>query len=400
MATSADRYRSYDGAPLFAMGFRPFFLFGAIFAASALPLWILGFHGWIPGVTRDWHVHEMLFGYLGAIIAGFLLTAVPNWTGRLPVSGTPLVMLVALWLAGRAAMLLAAKSPITPLIDGAFLCALALIIAREVIAGRNVRNLPVCALILLLAAANSLTHLGPEVSLQGERFALAIIAMLVALIGGRITPSFTRNWMAKQAMTPEPASPGRFDIVVLALTGAGLISWVAVPTAPPGGALLVIAGVLNLARLARWKGWRTTAEPLVAILHVGYGWLSIALLLLGVSSLAPMLAPGTAGVHALTAGAFGVMTLAVMTRATRGHTGQPLTADKATQAIYGLVNLGAVLRVASPFFPQHYVILLIASAALWSMAFAAFAIVYGPLLLNARRASRAKTSAGGDLGGR
>lgn len=388
MATTAERYRTYQGAPLFAMGFRPFFLFGAAFAACALPLWIIGYHGLIPGVTRDWHVHEMLFGYLGAVIAGFLLTAVPNWTGRLPVAGAPLALLFSLWAAGRLAMLFAAQTPAAAVIDVAFLFVLALIIAREVIAGKNVRNLPVCVLILVLASANTLTHLrafDPDLALLGERMALAVVAMLVALIGGRITPSFTRNWMAKQGLQPEPASPSRFDLVVLLATASGLASWLIAPSALFAGAFLMLAGALNLIRLSRWKGWRTFPELLVTILHVGYGWLAIALFLLGASALAPSSIPSIAGIHALTAGAFGGMTLAVMTRATRGHTGQPLTADGATQLIYALVNAGALLRVASPFSPDNYVVLIIISAALWSSAFALFALVYGPSLSRARR---------------
>ena len=388
MTTTAERYRAYRGAPLFAMGFRPFFLFGAVFAALALPLWIIGFHGLIPGVTRDWHVHEMLFGYLGAVIAGFLLTAVPNWTGRLPVSGAPLALLFSLWLSGRLAMLVAAESTLARVIDAAFLFVLAAIIAREVIAGGNVRNLPVCALVLCLASANTLTHLGafnPDITRLGERLGLGVVAMLVTLIGGRITPSFTRNWMAKRAMTPEPASPGRFDVAVLLITAAGIVSWIAAPTATLAGAVLTSAGALNVVRLARWKGWRTTAEPLVTILHIGYAWLALALGLLGASILAPDQIASSAGIHALTAGAFGVMTLAVMTRATRGHTGRPLTADRETQVIYALVNLGAVLRVAAPLLPHYYVLLLIASALFWTCAFIAFAIVYGPLLMRAQR---------------
>jgi uncharacterized protein involved in response to NO len=390
MTTSAERYRAYEGPPLFAMGFRPFFLFGALFAALALPLWIVGFHGWIPNITRDWHVHEMLFGYLGAVIAGFLLTAVPNWTGRLPVAGAPLFLLFCLWVFGRAAMLLAPQAPLAAAIDCAFLFVLALILAREVIAGRNVRNLPVVALVLVLASANALTHaraLIPDVAALGERAALAVIAMLIALIGGRITPSFTRNWMAKQKLTPEPAPAGRFDIAVLLVTASGLLAWAAAPDAQAAGVLLVLAGALNLIRLSRWKGWRTTSELLVTVLHLGYGWLAVALLLLGGSILFPLWIANVAGIHALTAGAFGVMTLAVMTRASRGHTGQTLTADGATKAIYLLVNLGALIRVASPFFPYHYLYFVIVSAVLWSAAFATFAAVYGPLL--SRRPSRA-----------
>jgi len=387
MTTSAERYRSYEGLPLFAMGFRPFFLFGAIFAALALPLWIIGFHGWIPNITRDWHVHEMLFGYLGAVIAGFLLTAAPNWTGRLPVAGAPLVFLFSLWAGGRAAMLFAPKAPLAAAIDCAFLFVLALILAREIIAGKNVRNLPVVGLVVLLATMNTLTHLrgyNPDIAALGERGALAVIAMLIALIGGRITPSFTRNWMTKQKLTPEPASPGRFDIAVLLATASALLSWATAPDALAAGVLLTLAGALNLVRLFRWKGWRTTAEMLVTVLHLGYGWLAVALLLLGGSILAPLWIASVAGIHALTAGGFGVMTLAVMTRAGRGHTGLPLTADAATKAIYLLVNLGAAIRVASPFFPYHYLYCVVVSAVLWSAAFATFAAVYGPLLCTRR----------------
>ena len=388
MTTTAERYRAYRGIPLFAMGFRPFFLFGALFAACALPLWIVGFHGWIPGINRDWHVHEMLFGYLGAVIAGFLLTAVPNWTGRLPVAGAPLIGLFALWAAGRVLMLVAAETPLAAIIDVSFLVALAIIIAREVIAGRNMRNLAVCVLVLLLASANALTHLGllnPDLGALGMRIAIGVVAMLVALIGGRITPSFTRNWMAKQKLTPEPVSAGRFDIAVLIITACSVAAWLAAPTAPLAGGALTLAGILTAIRLARWKGWRTGREPLVAILHVGYGWLALGLMLLGGSLLAPQSISSVAGIHALTAGAFGVMTLAVMTRATRGHTGRPLTAGSGTQAIYALVNLGAALRVASPFFPEAYIVLIIAAAMLWSAAFAGFVIAYAPSILQARR---------------
>jgi len=388
MATTAEQRRAYGGIPLFGLGFRPFFLFAAVWAASALPLWIASVVGWAPQLTRDWHVHEMLFGYLGGVIAGFLLTAVPNWTGRVPVAGAPLAALFGLWAAGRVLMLAAPDAGVSAAVDTAFLFVLGLIIAREVIAGRNLRNAPVCVLILVLAMANALTHFRAfeaELALLGERIGLGVVAMLVALIGGRITPSFTRNWMAKHAVKPEPASPGRFDLIALAVTAVALLSWIVAPQLQVAGAALTIAGALTAMRLARWQGWRTGAEPLVTILHIGYGWLALALALLGASILAPGVVPPTAGVHALTAGAFGVMTLAVMTRASLGHTGGPLTADRATQAVYLLVNLGAALRVASPFLPQHYAALLVVSGLCWGGAFVLFVAGYGPLLLRARR---------------
>jgi uncharacterized protein involved in response to NO len=388
MTTTAERYRNYRGTALFSMVFRPFFLFSA-WAALAVPLWVAAYLGWLPHFTRDWHVHEMQFGYLSGVIAGFLLTAVPNWTGRLPVTGAPLAALFALWLAGRIAMLLSpANNAAASVIDSLFLFALAAIIAREVLAGRNIRNLPVCVLVSILGVANVLSHLGPYdagLARLGERIGLAVVAMLVTLIGGRIVPSFTRNWMAKRKLAPEPASPGPFDIATLATTGAALLLWLIWPMAWPAGGALMLAGVLNLIRLARWRGWTTSAEALVLVLHAGYLWLGVAITLIGTSILAADIVPATAGVHALTAGAFGVMTLAVMTRASLGHTGRPLAATPAISAIYLLVNIGAAIRTAAPFFPDQYATWLAVAAAFWSGSFVLFALVYAPLLLLPRR---------------
>lgn len=387
--TTAERYRAYRGLPLFSMGFRPFFLFAAIWAAIAVPLWIAAFAGWLPitHFDRAWHAHEMLFGYLSGVIAGFLLTAVPNWTGRLPVTGTPLLALVLLWCAGRAAMLIPDFGA-APFVDSAFLFVFAAVVAREIIAGRNVRNVPVLLLLTVLGGANVLSHLSdsyPEVALLGERGGIAVVATLVALIGGRVVPSFTRNWMAKRHLKPEPASPSRFDVVTLVLGAAALIAWAISPTLYAAGLALTLAGALHVARLARWQGWRASDEPLVLVLHVGYFWLALGLLLIGLAIVAPSVVPAGSGLHALTAGAFGVMTLAVMTRASLGHTGQPLTANPRISAIYILVNLGALVRVSAPFLPEHYTAMMALSAALWSGAFVWFAIVYAPLLLRPRQ---------------
>lgn len=390
-ATTAERYRTYRGPPLFSMGFRPFFLLAALWAAVAVPVWVASFAGWLPPehFNRDWHAHEMLFGYLSGVIAGFLLTAVPNWTGRLPVTGKSLMGLVLLWCAGRAAMLIPSFAA-APFIDSAFLFVFAAVVGREIIAGRNVRNLPVLVLLTVLGSANVVSHLrglDPEFALLGERIGIAVVATLVALIGGRIVPSFTRNWMAKRRMTPEPASPSRFDAVTLAVGAIGLVMWAASPTLYAAGLVLTLAGALHFARLARWQGWRTADEPLVLVLHLGYFWLALGLLLQGLAILAPSVVPAASGLHALTAGAFGVMTLAVMTRASLGHTGQPLTATSRISAIYVLVNLGALIRVTAPVFPQHYAALLALSAVLWSGAFGWFVIVYAPLLLRSRQKS-------------
>jgi uncharacterized protein involved in response to NO len=391
--TTAERYRAYRGLPLFSMGFRPFFLLAAVWSALAVPLWIAAFAGWLPieHLDRHWHAHEMMFGYLSGVIAGFLLTAVPNWTGRLPVTGAPLMGLVLLWCAGRAAMLIP-EFAAGPIIDSAFLFIFAAVIGREIIAGRNVRNAPVLVLLTVLASANLLSHLrgaDPELALLGERIGIAAVATLVALIGGRIVPSFTRNWMAKQKLIPEPASPSPFDAVTLAIGAIALVVWAISPTLYAAGLALTLAGALHFVRLARWQGWRTSKEPLVLILHLGYFWLALGLLLQGLAILAPSVVPAASGLHAITAGAFGVMTLAVMTRASLGHTGQKLVATPRISAIYILVNLAALVRVAAPFLPEHYTALLALSAALWSGAFTWFVFVYAPLLLRPRQAATA-----------
>lgn len=389
MPTAASR-RAYAGPAIFSSGFRPFFFLGALWAAIAVPLWLWSLFGGGPaGLTRDWHVHEMLFGFLAAIVAGFLTTAVPNWTGRMPVIGKPLAALAALWIAGRAAMLLpGVPGPWAATVDSAFLLVFAAVIWREVAAGRNWRNLPVAGLISLLALGNVTVHLtrGLWDPAVGERMAMAVAAVLIALIGGRIVPSFTRNWMRKQGIAAEPAVFGHIDRATLALTAAAAAAWTVLPVSAVSGTLLVAAGAANLVRLTRWRGRLTGREPLVWILHLGYGWLGLGLLLIGLSVLDPLV-PRTAGVHALTAGAVGVMTLAVMTRATRGHTGRPLAADGGTVAIYLSINAAALARVAAPFAGEAQTAILAVSALLWSGAFGGFALVYGRMLTTRRPAA-------------
>ena len=389
MATSAQSIRAYSGPPLFSFGFRPFFLFAAAWAALAVPIWVASMtlgDGTVGGMDgRLWHIHGMLFGYLAGVIAGFLLAAVPNWTGRLPVTGRRLAALFGLWAAGRLAGFLPASLAVpAAVIDSAFLVVFAGVIWREVLAAKNRRNLPVCLLVSLLAAANIAFHLRgvwPVFGPGAERAAVAVITGLIALIGGRVTPSFTQNWTTARGIKPGPTPFNRFDAGVLALTAVALASWVAAPWAAVTGGLMTLAGAANLARLARWRGWLARREPLVWILHLGYAWVGIGLILLGLAALVPAAVPFTAGVHALTAGAMGVETLAIMTRATRGHTGRPRVADRATTAIYLLILSAAVVRVCAPFHPEWNAPLLALSATLWALAFAGFVAAYGPMLL-------------------
>ena len=379
--------------PLLQQGFRPFFLAAGLWAPVSLVLWIAALAGAVAPPTglpiAAWHPHELLFGYAGAVVAGFLLTAVPNWTGRLPVRGVPLLILCLLWLAARLAGLVGgAISPLPAVVlDTGFWLMLVAAMGREVAAGRNWRNLPVIALATLLGIAcllSQLEALGFGSGPAGRRLGLAVVWVLIGMIGGRVVPSFTRNWLAKRGETALPAPFGRIDRAALATLPLALAVWVAFPDSAPTGILLALAGAATLLRLARWRGLATTAEPLVAILHLGYGWLGVGLLLLGLGILLPESIGRLASLHALSAGAIGTMTLAIMTRATLGHTGRDLTADGLTIVLYGLVQVGALLRVVAPVLPVDYGDTLTLAALLWGGAFVLFVWRYSPMLLAPR----------------
>lgn len=389
--TSRDRRgRVTSMPPIFQYGFRPFFFLAALYAGAAIPAWLWMYFsghalpGPFPGLY--WHAHEMLFGYLQAVLAGFVLTAIPNWTGRLPLSGWPLAGLVSLWLAGRIACAVVPGPGVAMAIDVAFPAVLAFSVWREVVAGKNWKNAPVAVMITLFGLANALDHaanLDLVAQGVGARLALAVIAMLLALIGGRIIPSFTRNWLVKRGEIRLPASFGGLDKAALAATAIGVTTWLAAPESSAAGVMLAFAGVLLAVRLARWQGQRTAREPIVLILHVGYAWLAVALLLLGGSVLFGTL-PQSAALHALTAGAIGTMTLAVMTRASLGHTGREIVADKVVVAAYAAVTAGAALRVAAPLSGDWYAHMLVCGGALWSAAFLLFAVRYAPILWGRR----------------
>ncbi|MFC7498552.1 NnrS family protein [Enterovirga sp. GCM10030262] len=384
--------------PIMRGGFRPFFLGGALWALIVVGLWIGALSGAVTLPTAfdplAWHRHEMLFGYLGAVIAGFLMTAIPNWTGRLPIAGSRLAALAGLWLAARLAVLFSGVvgSAIALALDVGFLLVLAAVCAREVIAAKN-RNFPIVMIILLFAIANAIDHaeaLGFVVGTGlGWRAGFALVLMLITVIGGRIIPSFTRNWLSKQGLkTGLPGQPDLFDKLCLAATAIALAGWAIVPDATSVAVLLIAAGAVQAVRLGRWSGHRTLSDPLVLILHVAYAWLSLGLLLLGTSILVPAV-PATSGLHALAAGAMASMTLAVMTRATLGHTGRILRADLPTVAIFVLVTLGAAVRVAAPLLPLDYMRSIQLAGLLWGGAFLLFVLAYGPRLVGPRPDGRA-----------
>jgi len=392
MTSSAEQMRAYTGPAFFSFGFRPFFLSGAVLACIAPLLTALAYSGKIDLRGFDvyaFHTHEMTYGYLSAVIAGFLLTAVPNWTGRLPICGLRLAILFLFWLSGRAAFLLSGQiGPVAAaIVDLGFLALMTAFVWREVVQGKNWRNVPVGVLLTLFFLGNVLWHsgrIGFGEPVFGVRFGLAVAAMLISLIGGRIGPSFTRNWLKKTGREDLPPTAETFERIALGAAAAGLALWVIAPSSLVTGAVLLVTGVLHVVRLSRWHGWRTFAEPLVSILHVGYLFLPISFFLMGGAAVVPTLIPQSAALHALTAGAIGVMTLAVMTRATRGHTGRALSADLATLIIYVLAVLGAALRVLAPFAGAQTPTLYISSALLWSGAFGLFAIIYGRYLLTSR----------------
>jgi uncharacterized protein involved in response to NO len=254
---------------------------------------------------------------------------------------------------------------------------------REIAAGKSWSHAPIGVLISLYAGANILFHVlalsGAATDLHA-RMALALVMVLLALIGGRVTPNFTREFLAQQGMSKRPASFSRFDGLSVVLVGIAAVSWIVQPQAMVSGLLLVVAGLVSLGRLLRWYGWVTWPEPLVLILHLGYGWLALSLLVLGGAILGVGL-PTTDAMHALTTGAVGVMTLAVMTRASLGHTGRPKHAGPLTVCIYILVNLGAMLRVFGPSIELSTNLVLGLAAMSWSGAYLLFALVYGPFLL-------------------
>ena len=394
------RLKPYEGPTLFSYGFRPFFLFGAIYAGLSVAIWLPLYAGELTLPTafspRDWHVHEMLYGYVPAVVTGFLLTAIPNWTGRLPLQGRALIVLVAVWCAGRLAVAFSATIGWLPalMIDCGFLLLVAAAAAREIAVGRNWGNLKVVALLGLLATGNVCFHVEAHASGtadHGIRVGLAVVVMLITLIGGRIVPSFTRNWLTRDAGSAAhrfalrrrlPAPFGRFDLIAVGAGAASLLSWIVAPESIPTGIAMLAAGLLHIVRLSRWAGDRTLREPLVLILHLGYAFVPLGFVLSGLAALGVMSA--AAGIHAFAGGAIGTMTLAVMTRASLGHTGRALHASGITQTIYAAVVLAALLRVAAALAPAYALPMLTAAGTLWVAAFAGFGLAYGPIVARRR----------------
>ena len=380
------------GPAILSYGFRPFFLGAGIFAMLSMLGWIGALTmGWDIGGSYgilDWHAHEMLFGYTSAALAGFMLTAIPNWTGRLPVSGRPLLVLVSIWLCGRLVM--AAPDllglPLSMAIDALFLPLLALVAAIEITAGRNWKNLKILIGLLALSLANIGFHLSVAFAgtgMDAVRPTVSIYLMLIVLIGGRIIPSFTRNRLVKAGAKRLPKPFGGFDVASMLALFAALLAWSLAPGHGLTIILAVLAAVLQAVRLWRWRGWAVADEPLLLALHVAYGFVPLGLVGIAMAGLGWIAAPSA--LHILAVGAIGGMTFAVMARATLGHTGRPPSASPRLAVALLALALAAVLRPFAEILPEAYHLLLGLAGLFWLLAYGLFLIELGPMLLRPRR---------------
>ncbi len=395
LSTSSDFDTAASGRfALFDYGFRPFFLLCGLFALVIVPLWLFRFahasvpFGALPGVY--WHAHEMIFGFVAAAIAGFLLTSVPSWTGSAGFAGRPLMLMVALWLAGRGAMALADALPfwVAALIELSFLPLLLSLIAPPILRARN-RNLPILGVVTVLwlidAAFMRALQKGDLLLAAGAaRVAIDLVLMLVVVIGGRIVPAFTGNALRRLNAGVAPVSRGWLEVVAIGSVAAIVLCDLFFPDTRAAGVLAAVAATAHAARLAGWRSFRVRGEPILWVLHVAYAWVPVGLALKAIYLL------GDAGFaakwqHALTFGAFSTMILAVMTRASLGHTGRPLVVGRAIAVAYLLLTLGALLRVfGGAWTPDYYLYTLSAAGLCWSAAFAIFVWVYGPILMSPR----------------
>jgi len=382
-----------EGVPygLWGRAFRPFFLLGAVHAALVVPWWTLVWLGMVPApgwaMPTWWHAHEMLFGFVAAAIAGFLLTAAPVWSGRPALTGAPLAGLVGLWLAGRVAMAAAGVLPpwLVAAVDVAFLPMLALVVARTLWGAEHRRNHGVVAIVSVLALVNVGVHaevLGhaPGVAGRALRFGVDLVVVLLLVIGGRITPAFTRNALRARGVDAPIVGRAWVDRCAIAAAAALAVVSLVAGRSMATGLLAAIAGAAALARLAGWRTLHTLRDPLLWSLHAGAGWLVVGLLLVAASDLGGPV-PATAGLHALTVGAMGTTIMAVTTRVGLGHTGRALVLPRGAVACYVLVHGAAAARVASPFLsadPQR--VLLLVAAVAWGAAFGLFALLYAPIL--------------------
>ena len=383
---------------LFAYGFRPFFLLAGWFAVVAMAFWLWLRH--YPGgaaltaPSSLWHGHEILHGFVGAAIAGFMLTAVPNWTGSRGFAGVPLVLLTVVWLLGRIVLAFGAALPawLVVLLPLTFLPLLSGLLAPRLVRATN-RNTPLLAVLLIYwfsdaAFFHALLTGDFAAARTALQVALGIVLVLVTVIGGRIVPAFTGNALRRRGITAMPTSHPHLDRFVIGTMVLAIPVDLIWPGQLPAGLLALVAGLAQAARLSGWKGWRAAREPIVWVLHLAYLWLPIGLLLKAGWILAGW--PWTGHwMHALGVGAAATMILAVMTRAALGHTGRELRAAAPITVAYVLLILAAAIRVFGPaWLPLTYPTVIDMAGWLWIAAFGCFALVYTPILIGPRADGR------------
>jgi len=379
------------GLPLLRLAFRPFYLGAAAAGVAWMALWagLLSGHAALPNRLPPvyWHAHEMLFGFVAAVIVGFLLTAGKVWTGLQTPRGAPLAALWLLWLAGRIASI-AAPAPVFAAIDTLFLVAAALVFASLILRARNTRNLKVVAVLALLATANAAFHLGalgvPRADpMRALHAGLALVVILVSIVAGRVIPAFT------QSVTPglRITEPRWLTPAAVGCTALGLALWVVGSLAAFAAATLAVAAVLQARRLGHWAPAASRRRPILWVLHASYAWLPAGLALLAAAEAGWI--GSAAGVHALAVGCIGGLVIGMMTRTARGHTGRDLTASPTEIAAYALVMAAALLRVAaSGLPPQWQGTALFVAAGAWTLAFALFLIQFSPWLASPRADGR------------
>jgi uncharacterized protein involved in response to NO len=338
-----------------------------------------------------------MFGFVAAAVAGFILTAIPNWTGNLPVGGWRLALLVVAWIVGRAAffggdtigdIIGDTAGPWTvAVLDMVFLVSLCAVVGREIVSGRSWKNMPPFLMIAGLGGANLLVHLEltglAATSGFGIRMAIFVMMLLVALIGGRVVPSFTRNWLVKRGVETLPAPFGRLDKMAIGVLGLFALAALAEPSNATSGVLALVAGALNAVRLFRWRGYLILREPLLWVLHLGYAWLVVGVTMYGLATLGLAMSQSGA-LHAITVGAFSTMILGVATRASLGHTGRALVAGPGTVICYLAVSLSVMARIAAPYVGAGQLAALTIAAIAWSAAYGLFAILYFPVFTGPR----------------
>jgi uncharacterized protein involved in response to NO len=374
------------GFALWSLGFRPFYLLASIFSATSVLLWAAQFSGYLPSVYLQgpvWHGHEMLFGYTIAVIAGFLLTAVRTWTNERTPSGVPLMALAALWVCGRV-LVLTPFAMTAAVVNAAFPVAVAVAIGIPLLRSRNVRNYFFVGLLVLMSVLILAVHLALQEHFQlspplGLQLALDVVLFIMVIMGGRVIPMFTNNGVPGVNATRH-ALVEKFALgTVIVLFAADLLQLSQTVIAM----IALTSALAHGVRLYLWKPWRTLATPLVWILHAAYAWIVVYLALRGLSALE--LLAGSYATHALTVGAIGGLTLGMMTRTARGHTGRPLVADGFDLTVFLLVQAAAVVRVFGGIAsPGLYTVSVQLSALLWAAAFGLYAVRYWPVLTRPR----------------